>query len=310
MNNAESPFSIPPGRFTPAISLRSRPVVLFLFYVAVVFFLWAGFVPLATIWVRSVWSIPAGDFFQELFLFLGAFIPAVFLARMEGRPIGSFGLPVRANCWLPFCTGCLIGLAEISLLIASIAACGGYSFGTILLDGPALVEWAGYWTIFFLAVGFAEEFAFRGYSQVMLARSVGFWPAAMVLSAAFGAIHLTNPGESWVGIAGVVGTGLLLAFTLRRTGSLWLAVGWHAAFDFGETFLYSVPDSGSILPGHLSNASLHGPIWLTGGTVGPEGSLFSFLIMAAAALFIHKLFPAPKPAELAAVSAPGSAVSQ
>ena len=31
-----------------------------------------------------------------------------------------------------------------------------------------------------------------------------FWPAAAVLSALFGAMHLPNPGETWVGAAAVV----------------------------------------------------------------------------------------------------------
>jgi len=87
---------------------------------------------------------------------------------------------------------------------------------------------------------------------------------------------------------------LLLALTLKRTGNLWLAVGWHAAFDFGESFLFSVPDSGTLLPGHLSNATLHGPAWLTGGTVGPEGSIFSFITLGVAAFAIHTVFPARK----------------
>ena len=132
-----------------------------------------------------------------------------------------------------------------------------------------------------------------GGKGVEKAKGIGFWPAAISLSLLFGRVHLDNPGEGWVGAAGVVMIGLVFAFTLRRTGNLWLAVGWHASFDFGETFLYSVPNSGIVFEGHLSNASLsQGKAWLTGGTVGPEGSVFSFLTMAILAIAIHFLFPA------------------
>jgi len=41
-----------------------------------------------------------------------------------------------------------------------------------------------------------------------------------------------------------------------------------------------VPDSGIVMPGHLLASSFHGPAWLTGGTVGPEGSAFDFVVMA------------------------------
>jgi uncharacterized protein len=127
------------------------------------------------------------------------------------------------------------------------------------------------------------------------AKGIGFWPAAILLSLLFGRVHLENPGEGWVGAAGVVMIGLVFAFGLRRTGNLWLVVGWHASFDFGETFLFSVPNSGIVFDGHLSNASLkNGATWLTGGTVGPEGSVFSFLTMALLAIAVHFLFPAKK----------------
>jgi membrane protease YdiL (CAAX protease family) len=307
MKNSESPFFVPEGNSNSYLSRELRPAALFFVYATVVFFLWMGFVPLATSGLQTIWPPQASDLFRELLLFLSAYVPALGLARIEGGSIADGGLPLRALCWPAFCKGCVIGLAEVSLLIALIAAGGGYSFGTITLDGTALFEWAAYWAAFFLFVGLAEEFAFRGYSQAALARLIGFWPAAIVLSIAFGAIHLTNQGENPIGIAGIVGTGMVLALTLRRTGNLWIAVGWHAAFDFGETFLYSVPDSGTVLPGHLSNASLHGPVWLTGGTAGPEGSVFSFVTMAAAAFFVHKAFPAAKPTEPATIPVTGSA---
>jgi uncharacterized protein len=100
----------------------------------------------------------------------------------------------------------------------------------------------------------------------------------------FGAVHLRNPGEGVVGALSVFAIGLFLCLTLRRTGDLWLAIGWHAAFDLGETYLYSVPNSGLVMPGHLFAASLHGARWLTGGTVGPEGSVFSFAVLAVTAV--------------------------
>ena len=193
-----------------------------------------------------------------------------------------------------FWHGAALGIAEISILILSITAFRGYSFGPLLVHGPAILRWALLWALFFVLVGLFEEFAFRGYLQFTLADGIGFWPAALVLSLGFGSVHLMNQGESPVGALSVVSIALVFALALRRTGDLWLVVGWHAAFDFGETFLFSVPNSGNVFEGHLSNATLDGPVWLTGGTVGPEGSVFSFLTMVAAAVYIHKMFP-PKP---------------
>ena len=237
---------------------------------------------------------PGYMFIQEAFSFSVIFAAAVIMAQVERRSVGVYGLPIRGAFGKLFWQGCLIGLVQVSALICLIAAFGGYSFGDVALHGKELLRWGILWAVFFVFVGLFEEFLFRGYTQYTLADSIGFWPAAVVLSCSFGAVHLGNPGEGWVGAAGVVAIGLIFAFALRRTGNLWLCVGWHASFDFGETFLYSVPNSGIVFSGHLSNASLHGAKWLTGGTVGPEGSVFSFLTMGILAVAIHLLFPAKK----------------
>ncbi len=242
---------------------------------------------------RGVFSL--GYWFAyEVFCFSVVFGAALIMARIEGRSPGAYGLPQRGAFGKLFWQGCLIGLVEVSVLIGLIAAFGGYSFGGLALQARELLRWGMLWAVLFVFVGLFEEFLFRGYTQYTLAESIGFWPAAAVLSCLFGAVHLGNPGEGWVGAAGVVAIGLIFAFALRRTGNLWLCVGWHASFDFGETFLYSVPNSGIVFQGHLSNASLHGAKWLTGGTVGPEGSVFSFLTMGILAFAIHFLFPAMK----------------
>jgi membrane protease YdiL (CAAX protease family) len=231
-------------------------------------------------------------FADEAFCFLVVIGAALVMARLERRPAGAYGLPLQGAFRKLFWQGCLFGLAEISALIGMVSAFGGYSFGSIALSGRELLRWAILWAIFFILVGLFEEFLFRGYTLFTLAEGVGFWPAAILLSCLFGAVHLDNPGEDWEGAASVVTIGLVFAFALRRTGNLWFAVGWHASFDFGETFLYSVPNSGVVFEGHLSNASLHGANWLTGGSVGPEGSVFSFVTMGISALAIHLLFPA------------------
>jgi membrane protease YdiL (CAAX protease family) len=223
---------------------------------------------------------------------MSAFFAALVMSRLEGRAFGEYGLPGRAAFGKLFCQGVLFGLVEISTVLGTVAALGGYRFGELAIHGNDLWRWAIFWGAFFLVVGFYEEFAFRGYVQFAMGQGVGFWPAAIVLSVIFGVMHATNPGESLVGVAGVVVSGLFWCLTLRRTGSLWFAVGMHASFDFAETFLYSVPDSGMIFPGHLSNATLQGPAWLTGGTAGPEASVLDFLVLAVFFYVFHRLFPA------------------
>jgi uncharacterized protein len=234
---------------------------------------------------------------QELLGFLMVFGAALIMSRIERKPPGVYGLPGREMFGTKFWLGFSLGLAEISVLIGLISVFGGYSFGTLALHGSEIIKSGLLYLVAFTLVGLFEEFAFRGYSQYTLGEGIGFWPAALLLSLVFGGAHLANPGEGWVGAASVLAIALLFCFSLKRSGNLWYAVGLHASFDWGETYLYSVPNSGAVMQGHLSDAILHaGPKWLTGGTVGPEGSVFCFLTIALQFVVVMWLFPAKKDA--------------
>ena len=190
-------------------------------------------------------SLITGETIRLAAVLAGAWV----MSRLERRSLGDYGLPLRGGLAKHFCQGAAFGILEISAVLGTLAALGYYHFGAVELHGTQLIQWLAFWMAFFIVVGLFEEFAFRGYVQFALTQGLGFWLASLLTSLTFGAVHLTNPGETWTGIAGVVLTGLFWCFTLRRTGSLWFAVGMHAAFDFGETFLYSVPDSGTVFPG-------------------------------------------------------------
>jgi len=230
--------------------------------------------------------------FQETLGICATFLAAGIMSMLEDRRFGSYGLPRADAFGAKFWQGAVWGIAMIAAIIALIRAFGGFTFGELALQGPALWGYAILWSFVFILVGIFEEFLFRGYAQFTLSMGVGFWPAAILLSAGFGAIHLHNAGEGKVGVLSVFVIGMFFCLTLRRTGNLWFAVGLHAAFDWGETFLFSVPDSGLVAPGHLLNSSLHGSAWLTGGLVGPEGSVVSFVVVGITAVIFVLVYPA------------------
>jgi len=230
----------------------------------------------------------------EVRMMLAVILPGFVMARIEGRPFGEFGLPAKRAFGRDFWAGALWGLGSLSVLMLALAAVGAYSFGRLSVHGARILRFGFYYAVFFLMAAFFEDFLMRGYSQWVLARGMHFWPAAALLSVLFGALHLANPGEARIGIAAVVVIGFFFCLTLRRTGALWFAVGFHAAWDWGESYLYSVPDSGSIARGHLLNSSLHGPEWLTGGSVGPEGSYFLFVLIAGLWVLFGRIYPEVK----------------
>lgn len=224
----------------------------------------------------GLWS----SLLEEFGSFVAAAIPAVALSFVERRRWEVYGLPATRRVSTLFLAGAVWGLAAISVLLFFLGVIGDFSVGPLALHGGRIVRFAAFWGLMFLLVGLFEEFLARGYMQFTLARAIGFWPAALIFSLGFGLSHLRNDGENWLGALAAASIGFFFCFTLRRTGNLWFAVGFHAAWDWGETFLYSVPDSGMVAPGHLLGSSLHGSAWLTGGTVGPEGSVLCFLVIA------------------------------
>jgi membrane protease YdiL (CAAX protease family) len=224
-------------------------------------------------------------------------LPVVVMARFEKRPFGAYGLPFAPTFAHLFLTGAGWGFAAITVLLLIMRSANLFYFGPLALHGTRLIKFAVFWAVLFLVVAFAEEFMSRGYSQFTLAQGIGFWPAAFLLSFGFGALHFPQEyalGDKWGAWAGSLAAaciGLFWCLTLKRTGNLWFAIGMHMSWDWSETFFYSVPDSGLLAPGHLMNSSFHGSPWLTGGSVGPEGSVLVFLIVAAMWIIFDRLYP-------------------
>ena len=235
---------------------------------------------------------PAGQIIGEGLAAFSLLIGAWLMSLIEKRRFADYFLPPREAFGKRFWQGVPYGFAMLSLLLAVIAAFHGFSLGTLALSPVEAVHFGLLYGIGFILVGFTEEFSFRGYMQSTLGSGIGFWPAAIVLSICFGALHLGNIGEAWYGAAMAGSFGVLAAFSLSRTGNIWFPIGMHAGWDWGETYFYSTPDSGFLAKGHLLNSSFHGPTWITGGTVGPEGSAFVFFILVAGGIGIHFLFPA------------------
>ncbi|MGH9378630.1 MAG: lysostaphin resistance A-like protein, partial [Terriglobia bacterium] len=225
-------------------------------------------------------------------MLIAALISAGILGIVERRSFADYALPWRLAFQAKFWWGVLWGGIGLTAVLLLIRLGNGFNFGALSVEArrPLLVA-AGLWAAGSLLIGLYEEFFFRGYALFTLTTGIGFWPSAVVLSIVFGAFHLGNPGEDWPGILAVMLIGLFFCFTLRRTGSLWFAFGFHAMWDYCENFIFAVPDSGIMTGHHLFGSSFHGPRWLTGGSAGPEGSVFVFAVIGCLFILIHLLYP-------------------
>ena len=225
-------------------------------------------------------SGPATLFFlREIRILLSFLFPTWIMGSIEGRSIAEYGLPWRRMFGGRFWVGTLLGFASLTCLSLAMRLVGVFHFGTFALRGADIGKWALIYVVVFVLVALTEEFSARGYALYTLTMIAGFWPAAIVTAIVFGYAHSGNSGEDWIGLANVGLFGLLACLLLRRTGDLWMPIGLHMSWDWSETFFYGVANSGKTYPGQLMNSSPSGPALLSGGSVGPEGSVLFTLLM-------------------------------
>ena len=232
-----------------------------------------------------------GRVFNTWVIAVASLIAMWILGLVEGRPVWNCGFaPVNRGRNLAL--GLFSGVFSLSCLMAILVAAGGATTGPQVLPGAHALRWGLYWTVIFVGVGIGEESLMRSYSLFSLSQAIGFWPAAVVLSVLFGAGHLGNSGEEWIGIGNAVLAGLVLAWSVKWTGALWWAIGYHMSWDWGQSFFYGVADSGTLAPHHLLSFGPAGPGWLSGGSVGPEGSVLCIPILLSLLLIVR--FAAPR----------------
>jgi uncharacterized protein len=216
------------------------------------------------------------------------------MSRIERRPMGVYGLPLKEQPVLSrLVTGYVFwGFLALSICLLTLHLLGAFEFGGLALHGAQIWLYGAQWCFAFLLVGFTEEYLLRGYALYTLADGIGFWPATIVLGVLFGLGHAANPGETRIGVIATVVFALFASVTLRLTGNLWLAVGAHAGWDWGQSFFYGVSDSGLMAEGHLFNShpSTTAPVWLTGGSVGPEGSLVALILLLVMMLLVYLIY--------------------
>lgn len=242
---------------------------------------------------------PSGVLLSEMLSFGVVALATWMMSRIERRPIDVYGLPLRRPALSSFFIGYVgWGFLPLTLLLLAMRGLGVFFFDGLALRGSDIVYYAVMWGLTYLFVGLLEEYLVRGYPLYTLADGVGFWPAAIILALVFGYMHMGNSGETRVGILDVCLFAIFAAITLRFTGNLWLAVGAHAGWDWGQSFVYGVSDSGNPAIGHLLNSRVQDPDWLSGGSVGPEGSVLSSLMQVVMILAFIVIYRRRQPASI------------
>ncbi|GIF16266.1 CPBP family intramembrane glutamic endopeptidase [Actinoplanes teichomyceticus] len=167
--------------------------------------------------------------------------------------------------------GTLIGFAMFAAVIASIAFLGGYH-----VEGWGSPTGALGLLGLMAAAAVTEELLFRGLLFRIIEERTGTWIALALTGVGFGAMHLVNPDASlWGATAIAIEAGFMLAACYAATRNLWVPIGLHFGWNFAAGGVFSVVVSGNGESKGLLEASTSGPVTLSGGAFGPEGSLYA-----------------------------------
>ena len=229
-------------------------------------------------------GVPESILIWPVWNLLPVIVATAALLRIERRRwsfvLGASGVAARMS------QGILAGIASVTLLVAALLVTRTLSVDRIASADADIWAWGARWAIAYVAVAAYEELLTRGYALRTLTRGLSFPWALALTTLWFMYLHVHSDGETPFGLIGVALFGAICAFSIWRTGSMWWAFGFHAAWDWSETFLFGVPNSG--MPATHSVLVTHplGPAWLSGGTAGPEGSIFMIPVIAALALML------------------------
>ena len=266
---------------------RLRPLVRALLYAALAFWLLSADWVLGPVLERAakalhVHGLSPGTvaLFETINLATALLLTWIF-ARYEHRRVDSYGLPVREAFGARYWEGFGIGVVNAGAVALGMIALGGMTIHGLSLHGWGILRGAAAWLGVCVLVGVAEELLFRGYLLQTLWKSLGFWPAAVLISAWFAADHyFFKQGENVWDVITLVTVGLWACYSVLRTGTLWLAVGYHASFDYMQLFVIGT-ENGSLAPvDRLLNVSFQGPAWVTGGVLGTEASFLMYPSLA------------------------------
>ncbi|ANP45683.1 CPBP family intramembrane glutamic endopeptidase [Candidatus Viadribacter manganicus] len=194
-----------------------------------------------------------------------------------------------------FGLGAVLGLGLMGLIGGLLAGLGMLRIEPHTISASAMAVMALSWLAVWLVQSMHEEALARGYGFIQATQALGFWPAAILSSLAFGAGHLANAGESPLGLINAGLFGFALVYSLKRTGSLWLAWGFHGAWNFSQSTLFGFSNSGAASHAALVHTTVLGEPLLTGGDVGPEGSVLASAAALLLMITVHFSFPARAP---------------
>ncbi len=213
------------------------------------------------------------------FLLLVGFAVMGFWLDRQSHPISQQGFPRREGWPREVGMGLAIGWGAVLICVLPMTLAGGIAIA--LFTQGSSWGWFVVDAAFFAAAALVEEIAYRGYAFQCFIRAVGPTGATLGLAAIYAIMQALNPGASRVSFIVALAFSSLLSIAYLRTRALWVSWGLNFGWKATQAILFGLVVSGISSHSHVVIGDPMGPLWLTGGGYGLEGSwlaLIAFLI--------------------------------
>lgn len=176
-----------------------------------------------------------------------------------------------------------VGLGYFVIVVAIMMAFGVYK---IAGTGNQWMDIASSFFVFLL-VAIGEEVIFRGVFFRWIDEKWGFGVALVLSALIFGLVHISNDNATlWSSLAIAIEAGLLLGAIYKYSGTLWMPIGVHWAWNFSQGNIFGFKVSGTDAGSSLLYSDVSGSEWLTGGAFGAEASVIAVVVGAAVSAWL------------------------
>ncbi len=214
-----------------------------------------------------------------VFLLLLGFAAMGFWFNRQNHPIDEQGLPRREGWPREMGLGIAMGWGVAVACMLPISVVGGIAIS--LVTQPSSWAWLLVDAVFFALATLAEEVAYRGYAFQCFIRAVGPVGAMLGFAAIYAIMQALNPGASRTSVIVSIAFSLLLSTAYLRTRALWTSWGLNLGWKASRALIFGLSVSGVGSQSPVVQGDPMGPLWLTGGAYGLDGSWLSCIVLLA-----------------------------
>lgn len=229
---------------------------------------------------------------QAAFIAWVVLISWLCLRFLESLSLDSLGFTLHQGWAREVGWGCAISALMIFAVVGLQALSGGTrvalnpawqaSAGTLVIEAIASL-------IFLILAAAFEELVYRGYPFQTLLRGAPAILPILLFAALFGMGHWENPSWTAFSTINTVLAGVWLAIAYLKTRSLWFPTALHFTWNWMMGALFGLPVSGLTIPRHpILVSTSENPVWLTGGSYGPEGGAAATIVVVIATIAISR----------------------